>query len=261
MKNLFPILTDRLWYITAYFFVFMIAPFINILAGKLSKAAYKKLLIILLVLMSFVPTLVMTDLYVSHGYSAGWLVFMYLIGGYYKKFGFSVKYNIRKALVVLATSVYLIVISKYGLLFLRNLLHAHFGVGELIDTSVFSDYYNSPLVLINSILVFYLCISLSKINNKVIGNLILWISRMSLGIYIIHAHPFVLDCVLNTDNLSWIVSSNPLITMLCVFGAVIGVVLGSGVLEYIRMILFRLFRIENCLCGLGVRFDSLFKAE
>lgn len=52
----FSFLGDRLWYITCYFFVFIIDPFLNVIGSKVSKTGYRKLLIILGILMSVLTT-------------------------------------------------------------------------------------------------------------------------------------------------------------------------------------------------------------
>ena len=258
--NFFPILNNsRLWYITAYFFVFMIAPYLNLLSQRLTQSSYKKLLIILTILMSVIPTVVMLDPYASHGYSAVWLVFMYLLGGYFKKYGFNFRFKKSTMFFVLLISVSIMVASLYGL---QKFVAPHFSGSKIIfDGTILFDYYNSPLVLLNSIIVMYLCVCISEIKNTVVSNVLIWISDVSLGVYIIHAHPFVLDKILTGKMLSWAVFSNPVLTVAVIIGIVFFVILTTGILEQLRMILFKVSRLDNCINKVGNKFDKLLYVE
>ena len=134
LLNTFPLFSERLWYISCYFFVFMCAPFLNLLAKRLTQSGYKKLLVIAGVLMSILPTLFMLDPFhaAGSGYSAGWLIFLYLLGGYFKLYGFNDFFTKKKSVIMLFISIGLMVISRYGLIFLRNILHPVLGIGPLI---------------------------------------------------------------------------------------------------------------------------------
>lgn len=83
--NTFPIFNDRLWYITCYCFVFLLAPYLNLLIAHISKSAYRELLLLLTILMCAIPTVCMIDPFhvTFHGYSAGsWDVVREVLGEY-----------------------------------------------------------------------------------------------------------------------------------------------------------------------------------
>lgn len=260
LLNAFPLLTDRLWYISCYFFVFMCAPFLIILAKRLTQSGYKKLLVVVGFLMSIIPTLFMLDPFhaAGSGYSAGWLMYMYLLGGYYKLYGFGSFFTKKKSVVLLAISISIMVISQYGLTFLRNVLHPVLGIGPLINSKILFDPYNSPLVLLNSVLIFFLCINMKEIKYNWIGKTIKWVSSVSLGVYIIHSHPFVLDHVLTAEKMAWVVRSNPILTTLVLFGLTLVVLLLTGLMEQLRMWLFKVSRIDRGIRKLGVQIDKRF---
>lgn len=263
LVNIFPFLANRLWYISCYLFVFLCAPFLNFLANRLSRKGYKRLLLILAVLMVIIPTVFMVEPFgvVNKGYSAGWLIFLYLLGGFYKKFGFSHRMTKRICGIVLVLSVILMVVSKYGLMFIRNVLHSMFGIGGLISASILFEPYNSPLVLLNSVLILYLCVNSRGIKSNAFGKTIKWISTVSLGIYIIHAHPLVLDCILTDTNMNIFIHMNPLIVFIMLCGIIIGVAIFCGLLEQIRIWIFRFCNINNLLGKLGKKMDSLLEFE
>lgn len=256
VKYAFPFLGDRLWYITCYFFVFLCAPFLNLLVKKLSKYGYQKLLIVLGILMSIITTVCFKDFFhvVSNGYSAGWLIYMYLIGGYFKKYGFWDKASKGKVLIILCLSLITVVASKYVV----ELLQTKVSVGS--ERSWHLYYYSSPLTLLNSVCIFYLFATGNWKNNG-LGKVLTWISTVSLGVYIIHAHPYSLDHVLIGENLAWTVNSNPAVTLVILIVSILGICFGLGVFEWIRMKLFSICGIDRLSKKVGERFDKVLAVE
>ena len=256
LSNAFPFTGDRLWYITCYLFVFLCAPFLNLIADRLSQNGYKKLLIVLVILMSVITTVCVRDLFhiVSNGYSAGWLIFMYLLGGYFKKYGFGDKATRSKVIVVLVISLCLVVASKYVLEVLLS------KAGLSLDKSWLLYYYSSPLTLLNSVCIFYLFTNVNWKNNG-FGKVMTWLSSVSLGVYIIHAHPYSLDHVLIGENLTWAVKDNPLPTLLIIIGSIVGICFGLGVLEWLRMKLFKVCGIDRWTKKMGEKLDRVLAIE
>ena len=256
IKYAFPFLGDRLWYITCYFFVFMCAPFLNLLANKISKSGYLKLLIVLGILMSMITTVCFKDFFhvVSNGYSAGWLIYMYLIGGYFKKYGFWDKASKGWFLLILCVSVIAIIASKYVIEFLQTKV----SIGS--DRSWHLYYYSSPLTLLNSICIFYLFVT-GRWKNNGFGKVLTWLSTVSLGVYIIHAHPYSLDHVLIGENLTWTVNSNPLVSLIILIASILGICLGLGVLEWLRLKLFSVCGIDRWTKKVGEKLDKVLAIE
>ena len=252
----FPFLGDRLWYITCYFFVFLIAPVLNVIGSKVSKTGYRKLLIVLGVLMSVITTFCIKDFFhvVNKGYSAGWLIYMYLLGGYFKLHGFGDKPSKGKVLIGLIISLLAIIGSKY----LIDLLQTKVNLGT--DRSWYLYYYSSPLTLFNSMCIFYLFATGNWTNIR-LGKVITWLSTVSLGVYLIHAHPYSLDHILIGKNLSWAVKDNPLYTLMIITGSIIGIYIGLGFLEWLRIKTFKICGIDRLTKKIGERFDRVLSIE
>lgn len=256
VKNAFPFIGGRLWYITCYVFLFLCVPFLNLLADQLSQLGYKRLLIIIGVLMSLLSTIFFSDLFrvVNNGYSAGWLIYMYLLGGYYKKYGFWDKTHRRKVLLILCISVCAIVASKYILEVLLDI------AGATSSKSWYLYYYNSPLTLLNSICIFYL-FTIGHWRENGVGKIVTWLSKVSLGIYIIHAHPYVLDQILIGENLKWVSNENPIITIAFSIVSIIGICIGLGLLEEGRMKMFVACGIDRWIDHMGQKLDKVLVLE
>ena len=256
IKNAFPFTGERLWYITCYCFVFLCAPYLNAFAEKISISSYKKLLIILAVLMSLITTVCFKDLFhvVSNGYSAGWLIYMYLLGGYFRKYGFWDKASKTKIALLLCLGICLIVASKYAF----EIVLSKMGLNT--NKSWIFYYYSSPLTLLNSICIFYLFVN-GNWKDNVFGKVLTWLSTVSLGVYVIHAHPYSLDHILIGNNLTWVVKDNPILTLLIMIGAIIGICFGLGVLEWLRQKFFKLCRVDKWTKRMGERLDKILAIE
>lgn len=250
--NAFPFINDRLWYITCYFFVFLCAPYLNLTAKHLTQKSYKLLLLSLAVLMSLIPTFCLRDFFhvVNSGYSAGWLIFMYLLGGYYKLYGFGKWLSGVKAALIFLMSNGAVVLSKY----VFEVLLQKIGLGT--GASMIFYYYCSPFMVINSICILYLFVGIS-LKQNIIGKGITWLSSVSLGVYIIHAHPYCLDNILIGENLTWIVRDNPIFTLLICVIVILVIALFTGFLEQIRMVIFKMCSIDKLVKVLGSKMDKL----
>lgn len=256
IRNTFPFTVDRLWYITCYCFVFLCAPYLNLLVSQLTQKTYKAMLIILFILMSLIPTFLLRDYFhvVNQGYSGAWLVYMYLIGGYLKKFGFRKKRKSNKVFILLLLCVCILVASKY--VFESILLK----IGLNADKAWLLYYYCSPFTLLISVCFLYLFTNIS-IKGGILGRCFTWISKAAFGIYIIHAHPFSLDHILIGENFKWVIQDNGIVTFLLLVELIIGIVVFLGVLEHARALLFDFIGIEKVIMKMGAKIDALLNIE
>lgn len=254
--NAFPFMNDRLWYITCYFFVFLCAPYLNLIAKYLTQKGYKQLLLLLVMLMSLIPTFCLRDFFhvVSRGYSAGWLIFMYMLGGYYKLYGFGKWLSRVKAAVFFLMSTCAVVLSKY----VFEIILQRVGLG--VGASRLFYYYCSPFMVLNSICILYLFVGIS-LQLNIIGKGIRWLSSVSLGVYIIHAHPYCLDNILIGENLTWIVQNNPFLTFLICMVMILVIALLAGCLEQIRIIIFKMCGIDKLIKKIGNKMDNLLAVD
>ncbi|MBE6637428.1 MAG: acyltransferase, partial [Ruminococcaceae bacterium] len=82
VKAFFPFAFKHYWYFSAYFCLFFFLPFLDKLLLSLSKVQLKRMIGLLVLVFSLLPTIFMRDLFlVNGGYSALWLAILYLIGG------------------------------------------------------------------------------------------------------------------------------------------------------------------------------------
>ena len=82
IKTILPILFGGRWFVKAYLVLLCLIPFINPILRALTKASYRKLLAILLLLFSFWPSFLPNPPIDDYGYSFVHFVVLYIIAGY-----------------------------------------------------------------------------------------------------------------------------------------------------------------------------------
>ncbi len=181
VKELFPVTLNRFWFITAYIIVYVLSPYLNTLAHALSKSAYQKFLLTVLVMWSIIPT----ALGVFFGSTEEmlyynrliWIIIVYFVGGYIRlhpaKLTRSMKSSIITSAVafgVLAVSV--LIIAKFSGLF------AKLGTTEI---AYFWTPNTIPLFAL-SIGIFGIFTHINLSYNQIINR----IASTTLGIYLLH---------------------------------------------------------------------------
>lgn len=142
IKSFFPVILGRYWYFNAYIALCLLLPFIN--AG-IKALTQKQLERIIVALLFFTMTSgILGHFFVQDGYSALWLVVMYLIGAYIKNATVNVE-RIRS--------------QQLGVIIIGMTLISLFGEIISIKFIGHSDMwlaYNSPMIVTESIAMFIL---------------------------------------------------------------------------------------------------------
>lgn len=176
IKNLFPIIFNKYWYITYYLILFFIIPYLNIVIKKLNRKENVQLLGILIIMFYFIPT------FTNYFYDVSKLIYLiigYLIGATIKKYGFILDFKKIKFILFITIFVILSSIIVFETINLTNHSKYLLGISKLS-------------VLIISICLFYIFISKKSFSNKTINN----IGSMMLSVYIISDNE-------NVRNLLW----------------------------------------------------------
>ena len=90
--SLFPILIKRHWYFNAYFYMYLLLPFINFGINSLNRIFHKNSIIFFIFFYSFyylIAKIVDIDSnfnFLNDGYSSLWLILLYIIGANFGKY-------------------------------------------------------------------------------------------------------------------------------------------------------------------------------
>lgn len=191
IKNLFPFeinLDSGYWFVRYYIYLYMLIPFINLLIKNLTKKNYKRLLILLLFIFSFIPFITGTKSLENNGYTLYQFFIIYLIGAYIGKYG------IRKSIYFKnkSTNLYrLILVSIFTICTILNftvfkttelLMNYNSVFNEVLgNLNMMHDLYCNPIVIVQSV-SYILLFETFDFKSKFINN----ISKLTLGIYLIH---------------------------------------------------------------------------
>ena len=175
---LVPVFTGRYWFITIYFGLYLIFPFLNIAVKAMNKSQHTLLNIVLFALFS-----VMVSIHPSFkgmnsgaGWGLAWFVVLYFAAAWFRLY-----FNSTKKLLPLAIWISSSFAIASGYIFIGDLI-------PLAKTLFDNQYrYDSVFAYVSS-----LCLLAAFINIKIKGDwlnkAIIFVAPSILGVYLIHAH-------------------------------------------------------------------------
>ena len=181
-----PIGTEEYWFMTAYVFMYILAPILAAGVHKLERAQLRTLIIVFLVFECFEKTIIPAQLATDHaGYDFGWFICLFLIASYIRLYGFHFLENKRNAaLVYILSSAGILAIS-----FAASLL-ASKGISCMSVYCNMPYNYNYLLCLTASLGLFYLFKNTS-IKEGTWADIIRGLAPYTLGVYLLHEHPLI----------------------------------------------------------------------
>ena len=236
LKSGLPVLFERYWYFTAYFLMFFFVPFMQRFVLGVSKATIVKFLAIVFVLLSVLPTLVDKDVfYTMNGYSALWLIVMYILGAAIRHHGLWQKKSAAFYLGIFGGVIACNWIVKFGLAYLSIRLTG----AENAHTNVLLEY-TSPTIIAASVM---LLILFSKFNlGKASLTVVKFLSPLTFGVYLIHMQP-MLWTLFGESPFAYLVEYPIYKAAPWFVGIVVSVYLACSLLEWVRRLLFRLLHV------------------
>lgn len=191
IRRALPITSNAYWYFSAYVPVLILAPWINKFLSKLNKKEATQLAATLFgtfsVFVLIASKIAPADAFsLGYGYSALWLLILYVIGAWMKKCDVISGIKTSAAWITLAVSVAITEILRL------------IGVGGISS-------YTSPTIVINALA---LVIIFAKWSPKTVATkLIKFFAPAAFGVYLIHDNDHVRSFLITRLG-SWIVSLN-----------------------------------------------------
>lgn len=248
LKAFFPVMFEQYWYFSSYAALFLFIPLLNIVLEKMDKKQLTFFLGMILFFFSCVQTLFFSNAFgTKDGYSSVWLIVLYLVGGYIRKY----KPIARGKPIVFLAGYFLMVcitwLSKLAIELLTLCV-----LGEVRAGNFFINY-KSPMVLLAAIflLLFFERITISPSWEKVIR----FFSPMAFGVYLIHIHPLVISVLLrdrftNYAMFSWWME------IIAVLGTALLINLFCYAIDFIRLKLFQKLQLRRKLDTLEETFKA-----
>lgn len=167
IKTIFPIVTNKYWFITSYIILFVASPYLNACLDNMTKKTYTAFLAFLLVVFVVAPTFLKFEITCDGGKGPINMFVAYMTGYYFKRFDFPA------------------VIKKYAVVILILSFLVVFGVSSwqsygnpCMSRGLFRD--NSLFILLIAISLFYLFSKMSFYSPMING-----IAKLTLGVYLV----------------------------------------------------------------------------
>lgn len=248
----FPVMNKEYWYFTAYFIMYMFIPVLNLMLEKFDKKQMSIFLGIGFLLLSILPTFLMTDPFsIMQGYSAWWLAYLYLVGGFLNKYKIFSNGSVFDYLTYYGCLVLFTFLSKVNLEYLTPKIF-----GDVRYSMILIEY-TSPTILFCGI---FLVIAFSKMKfNGIFKKLISFFAPISFGVYLIHCNNLMLGKFW-VGSFSKFTDYRIVKMIFFVFALAVMVYLICSLIDYIRHLLFKLFRVKEHILKLENKYvKDLFK--
>lgn len=178
-----PLKNQYYWYFTAYVCLYFMTPFLNWFILNLGARMVKRLVLTLMLFFCVIPTFFEADLFVLHnGYSALWLIILYIVGGVIKRYQSHITIKKRILLCGYLGAVSLTLLLKLVIEYLTP------RVSLKLLGSNFLMNYNSPTMVAAGVCLLLLFMNLNIEKSKKIISLF---APVTFGVYIIHTHPMI----------------------------------------------------------------------
>lgn len=238
LKTFLPITTNAYWYLSAYFGLCIFVPFLNIAIEKVDRKTFSLILLSIFILLVFIPVFVNTDPYImNEGYSMIWLIILYLLGSYIRKYSIAEKITAKKSFLF----YFLVNISAF--IFGLCIVNIYYHITGAVKGWGFVINYCAPTVVLSSIFLF-LFFAKVKIPSKLV-NYVMLLSPACLGVYIIHTNELVFNNLLKDIAYPMIHYGGFFRILIMVFCLAILIYLVCSLIDLIRIFIFRICCIKN----------------
>lgn len=216
----FPVLTRQYWFVSVYVALYVLFPFMNIAIRNVTKKQHFLLIGILVLLFAIFPN---SMLAFGGGMSINWFITLYFIAAYLKKYYCIGSHKSKISLTYFA------------------------GIVLLFISRLFTEYfykYNTILVLACSVTFMMMFINL-QINNKILEHMILVVSPLTFGIYLIHDNNYIRDFLWGLVSERKYLDS--WISPLYLVGITVLIFVICGILDKIRIESFKILKINELI--------------
>ena len=237
IKAVFPFGFNVYWYFTAYFCMFFFIPFMNKILEVCDFKQLTGLVSASIIFFSIIPLIFKSDVYfINNGYTVLWISVMYIIGGYIRKYELHRKISNIKCILLYFGAVLVTFGQKVITEYVKFTVN-----GETVNEGLFIKY-TSPTMMICAVSL--LCL-FAKVDFKDgMKKLTAIFSPFAFSIYLIHTAPYVWSKVMK-NRFVLFAELNPIVMILVVFATAIGIFALCSLIDFVRVQLFKLFRIKE----------------
>ena len=237
ISSMFPLGIKNSWYINAYFFLYILLPFLTNSINIIDRYIFTKLICLYFFFYSLYNKLIEYNFgktnfdFANNGYSSIWLIILFIIGGYIGRF-----YN-----KYLFSKLFLFIIFIFSSFITSEHIFYNLDKKNVANTILID--YNSPTIIIQA-LSLTLLFSKVNINNKYIKMAISFFIPLNMCVLIIHMTIFSFK----TSNIlkfkKYIEQLNPKYLIFKKYAISILIYFLCAFFDYFRSIIFKITKIR-----------------
>lgn len=253
INAIFPVSTEQYWYFTAYVGMFFFIPLLNMFINRASKKQMTGVIAACFVLFSLFPTIFRRDIfYLYEGYSAFWLMILYLMGGYIAKYDIGKKVKSGQAAGVYIVCIIVSWVVKMGMD--KRMWDAY---GSLPEKDLLVSYTSPTILLAGAALV----ILFSRMH--IPQRMKRWIgifAPLSFSVYLIHFHPLIKEHILQ-DRFGSYAQHSPAVLAVLLIGTVCFIFFACLFFDLIRDFLFKKMKIKERIMKAEQKISQILMKE
>ncbi len=258
IKSAFPICENKYWYVSSYFGMFLFIPVINSGVNHLNSKQAKSLLMVLAIAVSIIPTWFKDVLYLNKGYSALWLIIMYIFGACIAKFDFFSKSKKKYIMLALFVSVAIVFVYKLLCEFFSK---GHNSVSKILtvllqNINVCSYTSLFAVVLAVSFLVLFKGMKFNGFSIRVIS----FFAPLTFGVYLIHDNELIRNNVLKNSFAS-LADLNPVGFVCASLGCVFAIFIICSLIDFIRKKIFDILKFKSLVNFVENKLPEVLKLQ
>lgn len=245
-----PALSNQYWYFTAYIGLFVFIPLLNKAILSLDKKTTEKIIVFSMIIFFIYLSFDYQNAFrFERGYSTIFLMLLYIIGGYLRKYDLLKCIDKKFALFVFAT-------NNVVLILMQNVTHYLKLDVDDETCAIFFNSYNNIFYVISAICLLAFFSNL-ELKGKRSISLIKFFAPLTFGIYIIHLTPIFWSYLTNAAG--FLLKGRAYVMLGGIILFVIAIFMLCALLDYARLLLFRLLKVERLSIWIYTKTVKLYK--
>ncbi len=258
---LLPVTSREYWFFTVYIGMYFLFPYFNILISRMKQYEYLRLLILLSVFFSVIPTFLGTEGWLGDNgsFSIVWFAYLYFISGYLKRFGM-IKGHQKKWRYIYLCSIMIIPLYEFAMIFLEQVGLGNLLVMEGHFINMSQQLYQSNVLpaLVASVSLFMLFLGRnSRFKNSFLNSSIACFGKLTFGIYLIHNNRNIAHYFWEKININYWLAEREDILMSILLTLLVFV--ACALIDFLRIKLWNLFGYETALTKLAEFINNIFE--
>lgn len=267
IKAFFPVSSNQYWYFTAYFIMFLFIPLIQPGLRNLSKKQIQLALALIVFMFSVAGPIVTVliqknskDVFlIKNGYSMLWLLVLYILGAYIRRFDAFKSIGKLKASLGYFSMIIFTWILKLSAVYLKSRADSEaFLIKNIINLFNKSVSYCSPTIILSGLFLFLLFKDLHL--PDFLKKLTAFFAPLSFSVYLIHTNPIIWNLYMKNAFASYAVYPVPKL-IVAVLGTALGIFIICALADTVRNGIFKKLKVKKRLSALEDKFFSKLSQE